>query len=106
VLPGKKYTPEDLLLIAWRRKWWILIPFVVVAVGRWSCRATSRTVTVETLIQMSAEGAEDYVRHCHGRHDERPADQPADPGAARAPEESPTRSVSGERRRMIWRMSR
>jgi polysaccharide chain length determinant protein (PEP-CTERM system associated) len=31
VLPGKKYLPEDLVRIAWRRKWFILIPFVVVA---------------------------------------------------------------------------
>ncbi len=31
MLPGKKYTPEDLFWIAWRRKWLILVPFVVVA---------------------------------------------------------------------------
>jgi polysaccharide chain length determinant protein (PEP-CTERM system associated) len=30
VLPGKKYTPEDIVRIAWRRKWLILLPFVVV----------------------------------------------------------------------------
>jgi polysaccharide chain length determinant protein (PEP-CTERM system associated) len=30
VLPGKKYLPEDILRIAWRRKWLIVVPFVVV----------------------------------------------------------------------------
>jgi polysaccharide chain length determinant protein (PEP-CTERM system associated) len=33
VLPGKKYTPEDLLEIAWRRKWLIVIPFVLIGTG-------------------------------------------------------------------------
>lgn len=32
MLPGKKYKPEDFLRIAWRRKWFIVIPFVTVAV--------------------------------------------------------------------------
>jgi polysaccharide chain length determinant protein (PEP-CTERM system associated) len=33
VLPGKKYAPEDVLRIAWRRKWLILLPFVAVSIG-------------------------------------------------------------------------
>ncbi len=31
MIPGKHYTPELLLQIAWRRKWRILVPFVVIA---------------------------------------------------------------------------
>jgi polysaccharide chain length determinant protein (PEP-CTERM system associated) len=31
VLPGKKFTPEDIAGILWRRKWLILVPFVAVA---------------------------------------------------------------------------
>src|SRR6187431_908444 len=31
MLPGKKYTPDDYLRIAWKRRWYILIPLVVVA---------------------------------------------------------------------------
>lgn len=31
MLPGKSYTPEELLRIAWRRKWIIAVPFVVAA---------------------------------------------------------------------------
>jgi polysaccharide chain length determinant protein (PEP-CTERM system associated) len=33
VLPGKKYSPEDIVRLAWRRKWLILLPFVVVSIG-------------------------------------------------------------------------
>ncbi len=33
MLPGKKYAPEDILRIAWRRKWLILLPFVAVSVA-------------------------------------------------------------------------
>ena len=33
MIPGKKYTPELLLQLAWRRKWWILVPAVVIATG-------------------------------------------------------------------------
>ena len=33
MLPGKTYTPEDLGKIAWRRKWAILVPFVVITLG-------------------------------------------------------------------------
>jgi polysaccharide chain length determinant protein (PEP-CTERM system associated) len=37
VLPGKKLKPEDLLAIVWRRKWWVIVPFVL---------ATAATVLV------------------------------------------------------------
>jgi len=33
MLPGKKYTPEEILQIGWRWKWLIAVPFVVVAFG-------------------------------------------------------------------------
>jgi polysaccharide chain length determinant protein (PEP-CTERM system associated) len=33
MIPGKAYTPEDFLRIAWRRKWMILVPFVLASVG-------------------------------------------------------------------------
>jgi len=32
VLPGKKFTPEDIALILWRRKWLILVPFVTLSI--------------------------------------------------------------------------
>ena len=31
MLPGKKYTPDDYVRIAWRRRWYIAIPAVVIA---------------------------------------------------------------------------
>jgi polysaccharide chain length determinant protein (PEP-CTERM system associated) len=33
MLPGKKYSPEDLLLILRQRVWWVLIPFALVSAG-------------------------------------------------------------------------
>ena len=33
MIPGKKYTPELLLQILWRRKWWIVVPAVVISAG-------------------------------------------------------------------------
>jgi polysaccharide chain length determinant protein (PEP-CTERM system associated) len=33
VVPGKKYKPEDFLLIAWRRRWFILVPLAVLSIG-------------------------------------------------------------------------
>jgi len=31
MLPGKKYNPDDFLRMAWRRRWFIVIPLVVIA---------------------------------------------------------------------------
>lgn len=33
MLPGKKYTPEDILQIAWHRKWLIVLPAIVIGVA-------------------------------------------------------------------------
>ena len=33
MVPGKTYTPEDYLWLAWRRKWFILVPALLVAAG-------------------------------------------------------------------------
>src|SRR6186713_71284 len=33
MLPGKKYAPEDFVWIAWTRKWFILVPAVLVSAG-------------------------------------------------------------------------
>lgn len=33
MIPGKQYKPEEFLKIAWRRRWIILVPLVVAAVG-------------------------------------------------------------------------
>jgi polysaccharide chain length determinant protein (PEP-CTERM system associated) len=33
MIPGKKYTPEDFLRIAWRRRWLLVLPLCVTIVG-------------------------------------------------------------------------
>src|SRR5687767_6235257 len=33
MLPGKKYRPEDYLEILWRRKWFVIVPFVIITLG-------------------------------------------------------------------------
>jgi polysaccharide chain length determinant protein (PEP-CTERM system associated) len=33
MIPGKKYTPEDFLRIAWRRRWLLVLPLIVTIVG-------------------------------------------------------------------------
>jgi polysaccharide chain length determinant protein (PEP-CTERM system associated) len=33
MLPGKKYRPEDYLEILWRRKWLVIVPFVIISLG-------------------------------------------------------------------------
>jgi polysaccharide chain length determinant protein (PEP-CTERM system associated) len=64
VLPGKKYTPEDILIIAWRRKWWILVPFVIVAVATVAISHNlPNRYQSDALIQVTPQKVpEDYVR--------------------------------------------
>lgn len=33
MIPGKRYKPEDILVMAWRRRWVIVLPFVLAGVG-------------------------------------------------------------------------
>jgi polysaccharide chain length determinant protein (PEP-CTERM system associated) len=33
MLPGKKYKPEDLVAIAWSKRWFIILPFIVATVS-------------------------------------------------------------------------
>jgi polysaccharide chain length determinant protein (PEP-CTERM system associated) len=64
VIPGKKYTPEDFLDIAWRRKWLIILPFVVVAsVTAVQARLTPNLYRSETVILVVPQRIpESYVR--------------------------------------------
>ncbi len=64
MLPGKTYTPEDILQIAWRRKWLIAVPFVVATVctaiiaNRLPKRYQSETV----ILVVPQRVPESYVR--------------------------------------------
>ncbi len=64
MIPGKTYTPELILQIVWRRKWWILIPAVLIAggVAAWTKRLPD-TYRSETLIMVVPQRVpEEYVR--------------------------------------------
>ena len=64
MIPGKQYTPEDIVRIAWRRKWWAAIPAVVIAVGvaAWA-RTLPNLYHSETLILVVPQRVpESYVR--------------------------------------------
>ena len=64
MLPGQKYTPEDIVQIAWRRKWLILLPFVVVSLGTAAVAAKlPARYRAETLILVVPQQVpEAYVR--------------------------------------------
>jgi polysaccharide chain length determinant protein (PEP-CTERM system associated) len=64
VIPGKRYNPEDVLEIAWRRKWLIVLPFVVVATATAiQSRLTPNRYRSETVILVVPQRIpENYVR--------------------------------------------
>jgi polysaccharide chain length determinant protein (PEP-CTERM system associated) len=64
MLPGKKYTPEEILHILKRRIWFVLVPFAVIAAGTglWA-RSLPNLYRAETLIMIVPQRVpEAYVR--------------------------------------------
>jgi polysaccharide chain length determinant protein (PEP-CTERM system associated) len=64
MIPGKQYRPEDILRIAWRRKWLIAAPFFVVAIATAAvARYLPNKYRSETLIMVIPQRVpESYVR--------------------------------------------
>jgi polysaccharide chain length determinant protein (PEP-CTERM system associated) len=64
MLPGKTYKPEDFLRIAWTRKWFILIPTVIIAAGTfvWSYQLENRYRAQTVVLVVPQRVPEDYVR--------------------------------------------
>jgi polysaccharide chain length determinant protein (PEP-CTERM system associated) len=64
VLPGKKYTPEDILRILWRHKWLVIVPFVISTTAAIVvARRLPSIYRSETLIQVVPQRIpESYVR--------------------------------------------
>ena len=64
MLPGKKYTPEDVVHIGWRRKWLIVVPFVLIALGTYTyTRRMPDLYRSETLILVVPQRVPDtYVK--------------------------------------------
>jgi protein tyrosine kinase modulator len=64
MIPGKKYTPDDLARIAWRRRWFIVIPLVLGVFGgliyAYSLRAQWRSTALIQIVPQRVP--ESYVR--------------------------------------------
>ena len=64
VLPGKKYTPEEILRILARRKWLVIVPFVIgLAAGVDAFKRLPKVYRSETLILVVPQRVpEDYIK--------------------------------------------
>lgn len=64
MIPGKKYTPEDFVEIAWRRRWIILTPFVLIALGTliWSYRLPDLYRSTAVVLVVPPQVPLNYVR--------------------------------------------
>lgn len=64
MLPGKKYTPEDVLAILWRHRWLLIVPFLISATAAiLVARRLPSIYRSETLIQVVPQRIpESYVR--------------------------------------------
>jgi polysaccharide chain length determinant protein (PEP-CTERM system associated) len=64
MIPGKKYTPEEIVAMVWRRKWMILLPFVVIsgATYFWA-KSLDDSYRSETMIMVVPQRVpESYVK--------------------------------------------
>jgi polysaccharide chain length determinant protein (PEP-CTERM system associated) len=64
MIPGKTYKSQDLLLIAWRRKWLVVVPLVLVCLVTWIwSRGLPNLYQSETVILVVPQRVPDtYVR--------------------------------------------
>lgn len=64
MIPGTQYTPELILQIAWRRKWWIILPAIAVAAGvvQWTRSLTDLYRSDAVILVVPQQVPESYVR--------------------------------------------
>lgn len=64
MIPGKKYTPEDMLAVAWRRRWLMVVSFLVVTAGAalLAYALPSRWVSKAVISIVPQRVPESYVR--------------------------------------------
>jgi polysaccharide chain length determinant protein (PEP-CTERM system associated) len=64
MLPGRKYTPEDILSLLWKRRWYVIVPFVLCSMTALIVsRVLPNKYESETLIQVIPQRVpEEYVR--------------------------------------------
>lgn len=57
MIPGKKYKPEDFLEIAWRRRWVVVVPLLLLAIGTfgWSLTLPNRYRSEATVLIIPAQ---------------------------------------------------
>ena len=64
MIPGKRYTPELIVHIAWRRKWWILLPAIAIAVAvvAWTRTLTDLYRSDAVILVVPQQVPEAYVK--------------------------------------------
>jgi polysaccharide chain length determinant protein (PEP-CTERM system associated) len=64
VIPGKQYKPEDFIEAAWRRRWYILVPLVVISAGTFTVTRTlpDRYLSPAQLLIVPQRVPENFVR--------------------------------------------
>jgi polysaccharide chain length determinant protein (PEP-CTERM system associated) len=64
MIPGKTYSAEDYLHIAWRRKWIILVPFVAISIGTFAVvkRLPNQYRSQTTILVVPQRVPDTYVR--------------------------------------------
>jgi polysaccharide chain length determinant protein (PEP-CTERM system associated) len=64
MIPGKRYTPEDLVIVAWRWKWLIILPCLIGGIGAFAYARTLKDLyRSESVIMMTPQRVrEDLVR--------------------------------------------
>jgi polysaccharide chain length determinant protein (PEP-CTERM system associated) len=64
MLPGKKYQPEDFLEMAWRRRWIIVIPFVLISISTaiYAHYLPNRYRAQTSMLVVPQRVSESYVR--------------------------------------------
>lgn len=64
MLPGKAYKPEDILQMLWRRKWAVILPFLLVSLGTFvvSRLLPDRYKSETVILVIPQRVPEDYVR--------------------------------------------
>ena len=64
MIPGKVYTPEDIAFIAWRRKWWAILPAVLIATAAflWIRTLPNQYMSDTLILVVPQQVPETYVR--------------------------------------------
>lgn len=64
MIPGTNYTPELVVQIAWRRKWWIVLPAIAIAIGvvMWTRGLVDQYRSDALILVVPQQVPESYVR--------------------------------------------